>query len=157
MKLVAVSDTHGNYPAAVRAVTAESPDVIVHLGDLWDDAVILEAATGIRVVRVAGNCDQVPGAPRKLVEELGGIRFLLSHGDRYSVKAGLGRLREEASSTGVSAVLFGHTHHPLSETISGILYANPGTLAESATIRTYAAITISGRNVVAEIRIAPPL
>lgn len=38
MKVLVLSDSHGNLTNMVRAVEAESPHMIVHLGDGWREA-----------------------------------------------------------------------------------------------------------------------
>jgi uncharacterized protein len=151
LKIVVVSDTHGNYPAAVRAVSLAAPDLVVHLGDLHEDALLLETAIGIPVISVPGNCDSDAAAPRRIVREIGKTVFFICHGDRFHVKSGLRRLEEAAAAAGASVVLFGHTHRPLVEMRNGTLFVNPGTLEESARERTYAIVAVTGSGVFAEI------
>jgi uncharacterized protein len=157
VKVTVVSDTHGNYPAAVRAVSATRPDVVIHLGDFCDDALMIESAVGIRVVSVPGNCDPDAVAPRKLTLEIGGVVFLICHGDRFYVKSGLRRLEEAAAAARASIVLFGHTHRPLCERRNGILFVNPGTLAESANELTFAVIDVGETGFSATVEALPAI
>jgi putative phosphoesterase len=144
MKVLVVSDTHGNVTRAFTAHTLSGPvDIIIHLGDGSADADVLRSALDIPVINVAGNCDAGSNAPRELVWECEGNRILLTHGDAYQVKSGLGRLRQRAQELGVDAAFFGHTHQSLLENNSGLLLLNPGTLANHGYHRSYAVADIT--------------
>lgn len=155
MKVIVISDTHGNFPLALRACEqVESIDAVIHLGDGADgsDAALLEQFLDVDVIRIAGNCDPDSAAPRELIWEYGGKRLLLSHGDRYGVKSGMGKLEQRGLETGADAVLFGHTHCALITTLSGILFVNPGTLIKSGTPTTFAILEISSSGIDACLR-----
>ncbi|MDD2580787.1 MAG: metallophosphoesterase [Desulfuromonadaceae bacterium] len=144
MKVLVISDTHGNTSRAFTAHTFSEPvDAVIHLGDGSADADMLRAALDIPVVSVAGNCDHDSSAPRELVWECEGKRIMLTHGDAYQVKSGLARLRQRAQKMGVDAVLFGHTHQSLSERYSDLLLVNPGTLSNASHHRSYAVLDIT--------------
>jgi len=144
MKVLIISDTHGNVNRAFRACTRSEPfDVIIHLGDGCGDADILRDALDVPVINVAGNCDPGSSAPREQVWECEGKRILLTHGDAYQVKSGLIRLRQRAEEIGADAVLFGHTHQSLVEHQSGLLLVNPGALANHSLHRSYAVLTVT--------------
>ncbi|OGU13149.1 MAG: hypothetical protein A2076_07700 [Geobacteraceae bacterium GWC2_53_11] len=144
MKVLVISDTHGNVNCAFIAHSRCEPvDALIHLGDGCGDADLLREVLGIPVINVAGNCDPTSGAPRERVWECEGKRLLLTHGDIYQVKSGLERLRQRAQEIGVDAALFGHTHQSLLESNSGLLLLNPGTLANHGSHRSYAVVHIS--------------
>lgn len=144
MKVLVISDTHGNVNRAFTAHTLCEPvDAIIHLGDGCADANLLQEVLGIPVVNVAGNCDSGSTAPRELVWECVGKRFLLTHGDAYQVKSGLVKLRQKAINIGVDAVLFGHTHIAVLEDHAGLLLVNPGSLANQNRLRSYAVLIIT--------------
>jgi len=144
MKALVLSDTHGNTPLAFRAHgLAEPVDMIFHLGDGSADADLLREVLDVPVINVAGNCDIGSNAPRELVWEGGGKRILLTHGDAYRVKSGLGRLEQRGREVGANAVLFGHSHLATNEVRSDLLLLNPGTLTHAAHHRTYAVLEIS--------------
>lgn len=152
MKLLIISDTHGNYPLALRAgEIAGTVDGIVHLGDGTDDADILAAVSGTPVVKVSGNCDSATAAPRECRGVYAGKRLFCTHGDEYNVKAGLGRLRQKALSENAHVVLYGHTHRAAIEKIDGVLFVNPGTLHKAAPAATFATLHIATDEVCAEI------
>jgi len=143
MKLAIISDTHGNYPLAIRAIEArEGFDHIIHLGDNIDDAWVVEDAIGQEIIKVPGNCDFVSTLPRELTQDFAGKLLFVSHGDRYRVKEGLARLVKKAASTTADIVLFGHTHAPLVEEINNTLFINPGSLAQNCPVPSFAILSI---------------
>jgi uncharacterized protein len=144
MKVLVISDTHGNVNRAFIAHTRSEPvDIIIHLGDGSADADMLREALDVPVISVAGNCDPGSNAPRELVWECEGKRILLTHGDAYQVKSGLARLRQRAEEIGADAVLFGHTHQGVLENHAGLLLVNPGTLSNAGHHRSYAVLIIT--------------
>ena len=144
MKVLVISDTHGNANCAFRAHSLSEPvDVIIHLGDGAADADLLREALDVPVINVAGNCDLGSAAPREQVWECEGKRILLTHGDLYQVKRGLAGLLQRAEEIGADAVLFGHTHQGVLENHAGLLLVNPGTLSHAGHHRSYAVLTIS--------------
>ena len=148
MKVLVISDTHGNVNRAFKAHTRSEPiEAIIHLGDGCADADVLRDALDVLVINVAGNCDPGTNIPRELVWECEGKRILLTHGDAYQVKSGLSRLRQRAVETGVDAVLFGHTHQPLFDKQSDLLLLNPGTLADLSRHRSYAVLDITSKGI----------
>jgi putative phosphoesterase len=144
MRILVVSDTHGNQSALFMVREAAGPvDAIIHLGDGEADAALLSAVEDIPLLRIAGNCDLGSSAPRELVCEWKGVRLLLCHGDRYGVKTGLSRLIERGIAAGVDGVLYGHTHQVLAEQHDGLWLINPGTLTYPAPVHSYAILNIT--------------
>lgn len=151
MKVLVISDTHGNVERALAAHTLSEPvDFIIHLGDGCADAELLRDALDVPVINVAGNCDPGSTAPREYVWECSGKRILLTHGDAYLVKSGLARLRQRAETIRVDAVLFGHTHRCALEKHSGMLLVNPGSLSNQAHHRSYAVLSVTPDGITAE-------
>jgi len=144
MKVLVISDTHGNSSLAFRVHSLSEPvDAIIHLGDGAADADLLRTALEVPVINVAGNCDPGSLAPRELVWECEGKRILLTHGDLYQVKRGLAWLRQRAEEIGAAAALFGHTHQGVLENHAGLLLVNPGTLSNAGHHRSYAVLIIT--------------
>ena len=75
---------------------------------------------------VPPNCDFVADFPSEIVLEAEDKR-ILTHGHRFNIKNGLDRLEKYALRQNTDAVLFGHTHAPLQEIRSDIVF-NPGSL-----------------------------
>ncbi|MBK5276900.1 MAG: metallophosphoesterase [Desulfuromonadales bacterium] len=152
MRILIMSDSHGNIPLTIKACEmAETFDCLLHLGDGADDAAFLEQALEVMVIHVAGNCDIGSTSPRELLWECEGKRLLLVHGDAYGVKSGLGRLETRAIAVGADAVLFGHTHRATVTTLSGILAVNPGTLMRKAQHTSFAILEISPAGISARL------
>ena len=62
MKILVLSDSHGNVSNMLQAVERESPRMILHLGDCWRDGERLrDACPEIEFYQVPGNCDCRPG------------------------------------------------------------------------------------------------
>lgn len=153
MRIIVISDTHGNFPLALRACEqTELIDVVIHLGDGAEDVDLLKRFLSVEVISVAGNCDHGSPSPRELLWECGNKRLLLVHGDCYGVKSGMGLLEQRARETGVDAVLYGHTHCADISTLSGMLFLNPGTLMISGTPTTYALLEINESSIEATLQ-----
>ena len=152
MRILVMSDSHGNVPLALQACDmAGTFDALFHLGDGGEDADILAHALDVRVVLVAGNCDIGSASPRELLLECEGKKLLMMHGDACGVKSGLGMLEKRAREAGVDAVLFGHTHRATVTTLSGILAVNPGTLARTAQQKSFAILEITPAGISAQL------
>ena len=135
MRILVVSDTHGNYPMLAKVIKAGGPiDLLLHAGDGGNDpAHLARDFPALSRMAVAGNCDPFSPLPRELVFEAGGHKLFLTHGDRYQVKWDLLRLFLEGQERKVSAIIFGHTHRPLIQYEQGILLFNPGSLYRNST------------------------
>ncbi|HZV82118.1 MAG TPA: metallophosphoesterase [Geobacteraceae bacterium] len=152
MKIMVVSDTHGNYLAPLACLDENAGiDLIIHLGDEINDGRMLQSLTSIPVILVPGNCDPDAREPRELCGVLGGQRIFMTHGDIYRVKNGLDALIRKAVSEKASVALFGHTHTPLVLEENGLLLVNPGTLMTASTNKSFAVLTVSGKSASAEI------
>lgn len=152
MKLAVFSDTHGNYPLALRALEEYGHvDGIIHLGDDIEDADIIEDIVDCPVVKVAGNCDRGAQAPRELHCTFAGVSFFLTHGDAYQVKAGLAKLRARAHAGQFRVVLYGHTHIAAVEQAGDTTFVNPGCLHKGSDTKSFATITIEAGMVSARI------
>jgi putative phosphoesterase len=156
MKIMVVSDTHGNYLAPLLCLDEhDGIDLIVHLGDEIGDAKMLQKLTSVPVILLPGNCDPDAREPRELCGVLGGQRFFMTHGDLYRVKNGLDALKGKAAGEKASVVLFGHTHTPLVQREDNLLLINPGTMMSGSKSRSYALVEVSSSSVSAQIVAVP--
>ena len=151
MRILVVSDTHGNWLAPLQCMAGNQVDLIIHLGDHISDARELMKVADAPVIMVPGNCDPDAKEPRELCHTFKGHRFLLSHGDSYRVKSGYEYLLQKAKETGVSVVLCGHTHIPLVQKSDGILLINPGALMAASSQKSCAILHVTISKVTAEI------
>ncbi len=130
MKIAIVSDTHGRWQAVRQALAAEKGlDYLFFLGDFDKDGQALAQALGLSAYIVRGNCDELSRQEAELTVNLGGVKFLLCHGDHYQVKNTLIPLQLRGEEIGADIVCFGHTHQPLYEEGTPILL-NPGSAAK---------------------------
>jgi uncharacterized protein len=115
-----ISDTHGLLRAEAKAFL-KGCDYIVHGGDIGHPGILEELARLAPVTAVRGNNDNGLWA-----ESLRETEFLQV--DEVFVYAihDLARLDIEPSAAGVRVVVSGHSHRPLVEERSGVLYVNPG-------------------------------
>ncbi len=145
MRICAVSDTHRHRHELLTAVKSTQPFfAILHAGDETSDAQWLSSRVDWPVYGVAGNWD----TPTQVfpAEQLFnfGIRILLVHGHRYSVKVSLSLLTQRAQEVGADVVVYGHSHVASTIITDGILHVNPGSLAtpRGRRERTFAVIDI---------------
>lgn len=140
MKILVFSDSHGRGQSMLDAVSANSPDLVLHLGDGASDCGELNALfPSLTVRRVRGNCDI--GVYEADSDEFvaGGFRFFMTHGHKYGAKYGPDRLLAEGFTRGADVVLYGHTHVRDYMEFEGIRLINPGSIGYD---RNYGLITI---------------
>ena len=132
MKLLVVSDVHGDYDALEQAYRAEkNVGAVIFLGDGIREAERFEAAHGaLRVYMVRGNCDFGSNAPIQGLCAIEAVLFLYTHGHAYGVKGSYLALAEAAQAARADVALFGHTHVPFCEEMDGLTLFNPGALIE---------------------------
>ena len=131
MKILVFSDSHSSLSFMRRCVSWQKPDVIIHLGDHYDDgAVIAEENPNVIVHQVPGNCDRYRcplDAKEILSYPVCGVLLYMTHGHRHGVKTNIYKLLADAREKQVQAVLYGHTHvadcHQESD---GLWVLNPG-------------------------------
>ncbi len=140
MKILVLSDSHGDIARMEQAIALEQPDTVIHLGDCLPDAQALrERHPGLTVYGVPGNCDGKTSLPEVLTVTLGGVKFLLTHGHRHHVKFSPLRLALDAESQGANVALFGHTHSRLCKQRGALWLLNPGSCCHRL---TYGVVTV---------------
>ncbi len=127
MILGVMSDTHGNLPLMFRAADLLTgrfgAEVLVHLGDDWEDGAAL-AAAGRTVWAVPGLwCEAYRSwrVPNARCETVDGVVLAFAHDTRD-----LARVR-----AGALVLLTGHTHEAEIRLAEGVLHMNPGHLKRS--------------------------
>jgi putative phosphoesterase len=116
-----VADTHGwMHPEVMDAL--RGVDLVLHVGDIGDPAILEELGRIAPVRAVRGNMDSEPwaqGLPDEVELEAGAAIILMVHdGDKVKLKEGDRRY---------AAVIAGHSHLAQQESRSGTLFFNPGT------------------------------
>ena len=131
MKILVLSDSHGNLENMVRAVEAEQPRMLLHLGDCWQDAERLhDCFPDLEYYQVPGNCDFRSTEPTERLLFLEDFRILLCHGHTYGVKQSLLRAGYEAEMQNLDLFLFGHTHNPMVDRRGKTWFLNPGSIGD---------------------------
>lgn len=131
MKILVLSDSHSTLSFMRRCIDAVKPDVMIHLGDHFDDGTAMrEEYPHIPMYQVPGNCDRYrcdPSLPEILIPRIGGVNLYMTHGHRHKVKVYLGALLRDARAAGADAVLYGHTHiSDCHQEDDGLWVLNPG-------------------------------
>jgi putative phosphoesterase len=141
MKIIVMSDSHGNTQALLDAVFDENPQLILHLGDCEKDCdKVRRVYPDINLRAVRGNGDFRAREPEydEFVAE--SKRIFMTHGHMYGVKSSLDSVLNTAFSRSADILLFGHTHIPYYEVIDEMHVVNPGSIAFGA--QTYAVLEI---------------
>lgn len=131
MKILVVSDTHGEMPVDIKSMDF---DAVMHAGDIGDAAFFgaLEAAAGEKnLYAVFGNTDFVLSAylPESVSANISGMNFFLVH--NLTAPHRIIPANESAiNSSNAEIIVFGHTHTPLAEERGGRIFINPGSLGK---------------------------
>jgi putative phosphoesterase len=120
MRIGIISDTHGLLrPEALQALRGS--DHIIHAGDVGDPGILAQLRALAAVTAVRGNVDRGAWArslPKTEVLETAGISIYVLHI--------LTEIDLKPEAAGFSAVIYGHSHVPKTESRNGVLYFNPG-------------------------------
>ena len=120
MQIGVISDTHGLVRGEAVAALHGS-DLILHAGDVGTSDVLETLAEIAPVFAVRGNIDHDDWAA-KLPE----TQSISSAGRQFHLRHDIAGLDIDPAAEGCDAVIFGHSHKPLIENRSGVLYLNPG-------------------------------
>ena len=159
MTIPIFSDSHGRGERAAKVFErlqkcSEFPKTAIFLGDGAAD-IEMGIPRECELLSVAGNCDRWTSLfdddgneiPDERVEMIGGLRIMMIHGHKYSVKGGLGSAIARARERDADILLFGHTHQPTCLTLPAddrhpkpLRLFNPGSLADGS----FGLLTIEG-------------
>ena len=169
MTLLVLSDSHGRPDRITEAIHRVNPDGILFAGDGLRDLSRCNFPAPLEACplwAVRGNCDWtmtplvIGGMTLEPTDEelitLEGIRILLTHGHKYSVKGGLGSAIARAIERSADVLIFGHTHVPLELHLSPdrtydisvpkkLAVFNPGSLGDRAP--SFGTLTIRDRQI----------
>ncbi|QOV20005.1 metallophosphoesterase [Blautia liquoris] len=130
MKILIVSDTHGQAENLLRVLDRQGPvDCLIHCGDIEGQENYFRTLTDGPCYMVAGNSDWGTDLRRELEFSLDDYRVYLTHGNQFGVSLGTKQLRDEAKSRNMQFAMFGHTHRPLIEDADHLVLMNPGSLS----------------------------
>ena len=137
MKILLVSDSHGDYQALDRlAAKYPNMDLYLHAGDSEQDEFSIKPFISVR-----GNCDHYYDFPNYLVIPSPFGNIYVQHTPYVS--------KSVINEHNVKIVIHGHTHVRRNETKNGILFINPGAIsyARDKFNGSYAIIEIDSKNV----------
>ena len=128
MRILVLSDIHGDLHSAMRAVKAQpNAEAIIFCGDgAQQFQSIKETYTEKTVVGVRGNCDWTSTLPVTETITLGGKTLFITHGHMYQAKFTTYNLVCAAREAKADILLFGHTHCAMNEYDDGLYIMNPG-------------------------------
>ena len=87
MKILVLSDSHGNVDNMALAVEKVQPRMIFHLGDCWGDALRLQRRfPDIPMEQVPGNCDYRSTEAEERLLFIEDKRIMICHGHTLGVK-----------------------------------------------------------------------
>lgn len=128
MKVLVFSDSHGKLALAHDIIQKENCDMILHMGDSFEDMLELKSCYDIPVVGVVGNVDYVTEGPEQVSMVIGGYKVFLCHGHRYRVNQNLNHLIEKGKTMDADIILYGHTHTPYYNKNLPVIM-NPGSIS----------------------------
>lgn len=120
IRIGVISDTHDLLRPGAKTFLQGS-DVIVHAGDICEEAVLSELSSIAPVIAVRGNNDKGAWAGKLRTTELfqaGEVFIYVIHD--------LAEIDIDPVAAGIRVVVSGHSHKPKVEEKEGILFLNPG-------------------------------
>ena len=132
MKILVVSDTHGNFDNLYKVVLSHSDaDVVIHLGDGANEIDQVKTLFPNKMfVCVKGNCDFGSDKNTTEIITLDGKKIIASHGHLYNVKYSIYNYICAARAENADIALFGHTHVAYTDYDDGLYIMNPGSLGK---------------------------
>lgn len=146
MKVVVVSDIHGNRTALQRIIDFNpDADYILSLGDSELPLIELQEKN---ITLVKGNYPFDAGFEYDKEIKIMDTNIYMTHGHRYGVRRGIERLYDKAVEHKSDIVLYGHTHIAKVDYKDGIYFVNPGSVHRSRNglIESYLLIYIEDDN-----------
>lgn len=128
IKVVVLSDSHGNFNQVKSLIDLEKPNKVIFTGDgISQIEEVSYLFPEIEFFLVRGNCDIFVRRYKEVeIFQLEDIKVLITHGHLFDVKREMELLEREAENQKVDLVCFGHTHIPYEIEKNGITYLNPG-------------------------------
>lgn len=155
MRILVISDTHQNVDSLRRVLLAQpTAEVVIHLGDGEDDVALLKPSFPDKTfLQVRGNCDFGSNLPYNGTYTAEGVTIFYTHGHLFSVKNGLELAMSAAREQKAKVLLFGHTHHALTDYEDGMHIMNPGSagLGSPSDVLSYGTLDITPQGIVTNI------
>lgn len=155
MRILVVSDTHGDLFTLMRAVRSQpAAEIIIHCGDGEAQAEELRLAfPDKKIVAVRGNCDWTSTLPAVETLRVNGKTIFITHGHLYKVKMTMYNIICAARENKADVVVFGHTHNAMTDYDDGLYILNPGSCHGYGATYGYIDITDKGDIVTNTVKI----
>lgn len=157
MRIIVMSDSHGNYNALEKIILRNTDaDWIIHLGDgepELDRFIVEHPIIAPKIIHVAGNCDYRSFSSDDFVLPVPDHKIFATHGHRYGVNFSLEDIKNQAKEHGCDIILFGHTHVRFNKFEDGFYILNPGSSSAPRDNRppSFGHIDISSQGVVTNV------
>lgn len=147
MKIIVISDSHGNSKGIDKLFSDKNFDYLFFLGDgLSDLGTYINMEN---VIVVSGNCDFFSKVVNEKYFELQNKKIFMTHGNKYGVKSSLNSLIEKSKQLNADIVFYGHTHKQKIDKFGDIFYINPGSFSKNVRGKsTGLEIEIIGSNII---------
>lgn len=130
MKVLIVSDTHGNHKNLDKILEQVGTiDMFIHLGDVEGGEEYLDAILDCERHMVRGNNDFFSDLPKEEEFCVGKYKVFITHGHGYYVSLDSEYIKQEGKARNVDVVMFGHTHKPFFDKDEEIIVLNPGSVS----------------------------
>lgn len=123
-KVGVIADTHGLLrPEAIEFL--KGSDLIVHAGDVGNPDILKTLESYAPTFAIRGNIDwgswarEIP--TKDILEVEGKFLYVIHNFDDLDL---------DPAAAGIDAVIFGHSHWPISYEKDGVLYFNPGSAGQ---------------------------
>ena len=127
MRCLVFSDSHEDITNMEKITKRFYPDVILHLGDSINDAMILKNKFPlINFECIKGNIDEDSDAPEEYLVSLEKVKIYLTHCQKEQ-----NMMIDKAIEEKAQIYLYGNTHTPAFSATRGIVLMNPGAIGSS--------------------------
>ena len=123
MKILLVSDSHGNKKRLHELVKKIKPSHLFFMGDGIGD---IADIGDVEIRKVRGNCDLFCDDAEVVIENFLNYKIMLTHGHKFKAKFLLEPMVMYAKENACDILIYGHTHKAKSEYIDGVYVINPG-------------------------------
>lgn len=147
MKILVISDTHGNKSIIDEVIKKEKDiDIYLHLGDFELPEYLMTP-----FLCVKGNCDYFSDLPLSRTITQNGFKIYMEHGVNFTRSI---NKEEYIKNTNADIFLFGHTHSRYAYKLDNIYVFNPGSLAKprDGNKGTYLILTLEENNLKYEFK-----
>lgn len=139
MKIVVVSDSHGNKSRLDEIVLAnQDADLYWHLGDYELPEYLMSP-----FMLIKGNCDFFSDSPISKDLIINDVKFHLEHGNKINFS----NFEEYVLNTNSDVFLFGHLHKKINIKIRNTLIINPGSISKPRDDNKFSYVVINFKDI----------